>query len=171
MEIPAINHHGYPGSAFRLLLRRVQTRFSLGMGETFRAAIGRPHFWFIVRNDRKLVLALLVAVWWSFIVITPFALAALPAALALGAIFLFPFCIMSVRWRSIHHGLYCLAAWNAFTLSFLPGLMRSRVSPTRWIESTVVKTYVLAYSSVSGVSDDAGRGPPPMADRFCQPPV
>jgi glycosyltransferase involved in cell wall biosynthesis len=137
--VPAVDHHGHAGSAFRLLLRRFATRISFGMGEIFRAAIGRPHFWFIVRNDKKLLLCFLVVAWWSVIVATPFVLSGLPALLAAATLIFFPIAAMSLRWRSVHNGLYSVAAWNVFALSFLPGFMRSRVSPTRWIESSVVK--------------------------------
>ena len=46
---------------------------------------------------------------------------------------------MSFRWRSVRHGLYSVAAWNVYALSFFPGFFRSRVSPTNWIDSTVLK--------------------------------
>jgi glycosyltransferase involved in cell wall biosynthesis len=137
--IPAVDHHGHTGSAFRLLLRRFATRISFGMGEIFRAAIGRPHFWFIVRNDKKLVLCCLVVAWWLTVVAASLALSGLPAFFTVATLILFPMVAMSLRWRSIHNGLYSVAAWNLFALSFLPGFMRSRVSPIRWIESSIIK--------------------------------
>lgn len=138
MAIPSVDHHGHPGSAYRLLLSRMTTRLSLGMGETLRAAIGRRHFWFIIRNDRNLCLCLLVAVWWLMIAASPLVIGGLLSALVAAALLLFPIAVMSVRWRSVHHGLYCIAAWNTYALSFFPGIMRHRVSPARWIESTVI---------------------------------
>jgi glycosyltransferase involved in cell wall biosynthesis len=151
MGVPAVDHHGHPGSAFALLLERFATRLSLGMGETLRAAIGRSHFWFIVRNDRKLILALLVAAWWPVLLAIPFVLSGVAAAVAAGMIFLLPVAAMSVRWRSIQHGIYCVAAWNAFALSFLPGLLRRRTPPTQWIKSIVVQQGAAATPALANV--------------------
>jgi hypothetical protein len=66
------------------------------------------------------------------------ALSGLPAFFTVATLILFPMA-MSLRWRSVHNGLYSVAAWNLFALSFLPGFMRSRVSPIRWIESSIIK--------------------------------
>jgi glycosyltransferase involved in cell wall biosynthesis len=139
IDRPAVDHYGHTVSSYRLLLRRFVTRNSFGTGEAFRAAIGRSHFGFVVRNDRNLILCFLVAAWWVSIAATPFALSGLPAVLAVGALILFPIAAMSLRWRSVSNGLYSVAAWNVFALSFLPGFMGSRVSPTRWIDGTVVE--------------------------------
>jgi glycosyltransferase involved in cell wall biosynthesis len=139
INLPSIDHHGHSGSAYHLLLRRVSTRFSFGVGEIVRAAIGRPHFWFIVRNDNNIVLCLLVAAWWTAILATPFVLTGFAAVFMIGALLLLPIATMALRWRSIRHGLYSVAAWNVYALSFLPGFMRSRVSPTSWIDSTILK--------------------------------
>ena len=135
----AVDHHTHTGNAYRLLLRRVATRYSFGVGEVVRAAIGRPHFWFVVRNDNNVVLCLLVAAWWTAILVSPFVLNGFTAVFMIGALFLFPIVTMALRWRSIRHGLYSVAAWNVYALSFLPGFLRSRVSPTRWLESTVLQ--------------------------------
>jgi glycosyltransferase involved in cell wall biosynthesis len=139
INLLAIDHYGHAGNAYRLLLRRIATRFSLGVGEVVRAAIGRPHFWFVVRNENNPVLCLLVATWWLTILATPFELSGLAAMCTVGALFLFPIATMALKWRSVPHALYSVAAWNVYALSFLPGFLRSRVSPTRWIDSTILK--------------------------------
>jgi glycosyltransferase involved in cell wall biosynthesis len=135
----SVDHHTHTGNAYRLLLRRVATRYSFGVGEVVRAAIGRPHFWFVVRNDNNVVLCLLVAAWWTAIVVSPFVLNRFTAVFIIGALLLFPIVTMARRWRSIRHGLYSVTAWNVYALSFLPGFLRSRVPPTQWLESTVLE--------------------------------
>ena len=139
IDRPAVDHHGHTGNAFRLLLRRFVTGNALATGEVFRSAIGRPHFWFVVRNDGNCHLSFLVAGWWVSIAAMPFVMSGASAALAMGGLFLLPIAGMSLRWRSVRNGLYSVAAWNVYASSFLPGFMRSRISPTRWIDSTVVK--------------------------------
>jgi glycosyltransferase involved in cell wall biosynthesis len=139
IDRPAVDHYGYPGSAYRLLLRRFMTRYSFGAGEIFRAAIGRPHFWFIIRNDPNFFMCALVAGWWAAIVVAASASSGLSAVLATGTLLLLPFVAMSLRWRSVSNGLYSVAAWHVYALSFLPGFLRTRVPPTRWIDGAIVK--------------------------------
>ena len=149
---PAIDHHGHSGSAYHLLLRRVATRFSCGVGEIVRAAIGQRHFWFIVRNDNNVALCLLVAAWWMVILATPFALSGFAAMFTTVALLLFPIATMALKWRSIRHGLYSVVAWNVYALSFLPGFLRSRVAPTRWLDSAVVEDGALAQPKALSAS-------------------
>jgi glycosyltransferase involved in cell wall biosynthesis len=156
LERPAIDHYGHIGNAYRLLLRRFRTRNSFGTGEAIRAAIARRHFAFMVLNDRNFMLCSLVVAWWFSIAATPVVLSGVPAVFAIGAIFLFPFAVMSLRWRSVGNGLYSVAAWNVLALCFLPGFTRSRVSPTRWIDSTVVKD-VPSPSARSGIDPELQR--------------
>jgi glycosyltransferase involved in cell wall biosynthesis len=139
IDRPAVDHHGHTGSAFRLLLRRFVTGNALGTGELFRSAIGRPHFWFVVRHDSNCHLSFLVAGWWVGIAAMPLVMSGASAVPAMGALFLLPIAGMSLRWRSVRNGLYSVASWNVYASSFLPGFLRSRIAPTRWIDSTVVK--------------------------------
>jgi glycosyltransferase involved in cell wall biosynthesis len=139
LDRPAVDHHGHTGNAYFLLLRRIVTRNSFASGELVRAAIGRPHFWFAASNDNGCLLSLLVVGWWVTIAAVPFVLSGPFAALAAGLVILLPVAAMSLRWRSARHGLYSVTAWNVYALSFLPGLLRSRVSPTSWIDSTILK--------------------------------
>jgi len=137
--LPAVDHYGHSGSAVRLLLRRLATRISFGTGEVMRAAIGRPHFHFIIRHDKNLVLVSFVLVWWLAIAAIPFVGRGWLGPLATAALFLSPFVVMSWRWRSLRSGIYSVMAWNVIALGFFPGLLRSRVSPKRWIDSIIVK--------------------------------
>lgn len=139
LDRPAVDHHGHTGNAYLLLLRRIVTRNSFATGELVRAAIGRPHFWYAVSNDNGCLLSSLVAGWWVAIAAVPFVLSGAFAALAIGSTLLLPVAAMSLRWRSARHGLYSVVAWNVYALSFLPGFLRSRASPTSWIDSTILK--------------------------------
>jgi hypothetical protein len=120
------------------------TRYSWGTGEVLRAACGQSHFWFVVRNDKNVHVCALVALWWMSVAASGLALTGLNAVIAIGMLVTLPVATMSLRWGSIRHGLYSVAAWNLYAWSFLPGFARSRVSPTRWIDSTVVKHALLA---------------------------
>jgi hypothetical protein len=121
------------------LLRRVANKNAFATGELLRAAIGRPYFWLVVGKDHNCLLCLLVAGWWMTVLLTPVMLSDWSAVFVAGAILLFPLAVMLLRWRSIRLALYSLAAWNVYALSFWPGLLRPRASPSSWIESTVVQ--------------------------------
>lgn len=135
----AIDHYGYVGSAYRQLVVRAWTRNACGPGELLRAALLRPHFGFIIRHDRTAMLAGLVAAWWFSIAAVAILANPLPAAIAVAALVVFPFAVMSWRWRSQRSGIYSVTSWNVFTLCFLPGFLRPRVPPTKWIASTVIQ--------------------------------
>jgi glycosyltransferase involved in cell wall biosynthesis len=144
LDRPGVDHYGHTGNAYRLLLRRLANRNALGTGELFRAAIGRPCFWFVLRHDKNIVLSFLVVGWWLSMAAVWLVASGLHAVLATAALFLCPFVAMSLRWRSLRHGLYSVAAWNVFALGFIPGVLRSRTSPMRWIDSRVVANGVVA---------------------------
>lgn len=139
IDCDAVDHFCRTGNPYRQLVRRIKTRNSCGPGEIIRAAIGRPQFVFVARNDRNSLLSGLVGLWWCSIAATLLlgsGVWALPAAAALLA---FPFAAMSVRWRSLRDGIYSVTAWNAHALCFLPGFLWPRKSPAEWIASSVIK--------------------------------
>jgi glycosyltransferase involved in cell wall biosynthesis len=139
IDCPAIDHFGHSGSAWRLLAKRVATRFAFATGELLRAAVGRPHFWLIFQHNNDYVLCVLVYGWWLSILAAPFLASGATAVALAFALLLFPVAVMSARWRSIRNGLYSVAVWNVSAIGFLPGFLRPRVDPAAWIPSTVVQ--------------------------------
>jgi hypothetical protein len=138
IDRPMVHHEPHTGSAYSLLLRRVFTRNAFAPGELIRAAMGSRHFWFVVGNDRQWLVCLLVTGWWMTVLAT-LALPGWASVFTAGGILLFPFVGMSLRWRSVRLGVYSVATWNAVALCFWPGLLRARISPASWIESTVLQ--------------------------------
>jgi glycosyltransferase involved in cell wall biosynthesis len=135
----AVHHYCRRGSPYRLLLERMKSRNSFAPGEVIRAAIGRPNFSLILRNDRNSRLCGLTMLWWASIAATATVTSGLSALLAAAALVVLPAAIMSMRWRSLRHGLYSIAVWNAQALCFWPGFLRRRKPPAQWIASTLVK--------------------------------
>jgi glycosyltransferase involved in cell wall biosynthesis len=144
----AIDHYGYVGNAYRQLVERMWTRNACGPGELFRAALLRPHFGFLLRNDRTALLSALVVAWWLSIAAAATLANGVLAVIVIAALAAFPFVVMSRRWRSQRSGIYSVVSWNVFTLCFLPGLLRPRVPPTAWIASTVLQDPVIARASL-----------------------
>ncbi|MGA2312561.1 MAG: glycosyltransferase [Xanthobacteraceae bacterium] len=141
IDLPAIDHNGHSGSAFRLLLQRWSTRYLFGTGEIMRACIGHGHFRSLLRHVRKEAVGLsIVHAWWLCLLAVPFITGGGPlAAVTAATVGLSPFVLMSARWRSVRLGTYSIVSWNLYALAMWPGLLRPRVDPTRWIESTVVR--------------------------------
>jgi cellulose synthase/poly-beta-1,6-N-acetylglucosamine synthase-like glycosyltransferase len=140
IAVPAVDHRGHTGNAYRLLLRRITSRGAWGSGEAVRAALGRAHFTLIFQENNTLKLCVAVHGWWLSMIACLVLIKSWPLAiLAALAILIAPIALMSVRWRSLSVGLYSVAAWNTYALCFLPGLLRRRVSPSAWIGSSVVK--------------------------------
>lgn len=135
----AVEHYCRVDNPYGLLLRRMKTRNAFGPGEIIRAALGRPHFVRILRDDRNSRLCALVALWWAAMAAAAVVLTDLDAVVAIAALLAFPFAVMSWRWRSLRHGLYSVMAWNTQALCFLPGFFRPRKPPAEWMASTVVK--------------------------------
>jgi glycosyltransferase involved in cell wall biosynthesis len=135
-----VRHNAHTGNAYRLLLRRVFSKNAFALGELFRAAVGRRHFWFLFRKDRQWLVWMVVTGWWIALALSVLALSGWSAALAAGAILLLPFAAMSLRWRSPRLALYSVTAWNVFSLCSWVGLLQPRTSPANWIDSTVLQT-------------------------------
>lgn len=153
LDQPAIDHFGHGGSAYGLLMRRMTSKIALGTGEQLRAAIGRPHFWWLIRHHKTLALWGAVYAWWLSIAVALLVMPGVaPRLLAAAALILAPFALMAVRCRSLTMGIYSVVAWNVYSLSLLPGLVRGRQPPAGWIESRIVKDAAFARAPArSGV--------------------
>jgi hypothetical protein len=144
IAVSAVDHRGHSGNAYRLLLRRIMSRGAWGTGEAVRAALGRAHFPLIFQENNTLKLCLAVQGWWLSMIASLLLIRSWPLAILVTiGILLLPLAIMSMRWRSVSVGLYSVAAWNAYAACFLPGLLRPRVSPSAWIDSSVIKEHAV----------------------------
>jgi glycosyltransferase involved in cell wall biosynthesis len=135
----AVEHYCHTANAYRLLLRRMKSRNACGPGEIIRACLARPYFGFVVRHDRNPLLCVLVALWWASLAAAAFAASGSAAVATSALLFVFPFAVMSWRWRSLRNALYSVAVWNVQTLCFLPGFFWPRSPPASWIASSVIQ--------------------------------
>jgi glycosyltransferase involved in cell wall biosynthesis len=140
IDLPAIDHHGHSGNPYALLRRRWVSGFAFSTGEILRAAFGQPAFWLALRKLRwELFLFAAVYGWWLCLIAAPFIVRGhLAGAALLAALALLPVVAMSLRCRSASLGLYSVAAWNVYAAGLWPGLLRRRVDPARWIDSSLV---------------------------------
>jgi len=147
IDCAAVDHFCRSEGPYRLLLQRMRTRNAFGPGELIRASFGRPHFGFVIRNDRNSRLCGFVALWWAAMAAVAIITSGSSAALAIAALLILPFAVMSLRWRSLRNGIYSVAVWNVQALCFLPGFFRPRTAPASWMASTVIKDSSIAQSN------------------------
>jgi glycosyltransferase involved in cell wall biosynthesis len=141
MNVLFVDHFGHSGNAYRLLVRRWQTRFAFGIGEMLRGSLERGYWPFLLRQW-KWFLSLLGAVhlWWICLLAIPFLVgSAWAGVLATATLLVLPFALMSARRRSVRLGVYSVAAWNVYAAGIWPGLLQRRIDPADWIESTVIR--------------------------------
>lgn len=151
IDCPAVDHFCRTGNSYRQLLRRMTMRNAWGPGEVVRAAIWRPQFGYLVRNDRNSILCGLVCLWWCSIVAALLLGSGVWAFAAAASLLALPFAAMSLRWRSLRDGIYSVTAWNAQALCFLPGFLSSRKPPANWIASSVIKDPMATMADRSGM--------------------
>jgi glycosyltransferase involved in cell wall biosynthesis len=142
----AVDHYCRPGNSYGQLLQRVQSHNTFAPGEVARAAMGRPHFGYVLRQDKHLMLCGLIALWWCSIAAVAILAIGSVAALSVVALALFPFAVMSYRWRSLRYGIYSVTVWNVHALCFVPGMLWPRATPRDWIASTIVTDMPAAES-------------------------
>ena len=128
IDCAAVDHYCRTGNPYRQLLRRIKTRNACGPGEIIRAAIGRPQFGYVARNDRNSMLCGLVGLWWCSMV-AALLFGSGVGALAAAALLVLPFAAMSLRWRSLRDGIYSVTVWNTHALCFLPGFFHRESRP------------------------------------------
>ena len=139
LPIPFVDHHGHVLGGYRLLWRRIRSRYLDGSGEVLRAAIGRPHLRAVLRDLPELRLWTAVLLGWCA---AAAALAIMPGIPMLGVIGLalavLPVAAMSLRYRSLPLGLYAVVAWNAHAFGMLRGVLAPRRPPGERIASVLV---------------------------------
>jgi glycosyltransferase involved in cell wall biosynthesis len=151
IDCPAVDHYVHTQNAYRLLLRRMKTRYAWGPGEILRAAVGRSHFRYILAQDRNLMLSGLVALWWASLATVAMEAGGTLATWSIAGLAVLPFAFMTWRWRSLRNAIYSVAVWNVHALCFVPGFLRARKPPAQWIASVIVKDTPCRQSGASGV--------------------
>lgn len=138
LPTPFVDHYGHVVGGYRLLWRRISTRYLDGIGELLRAAVGKPHLRATWRDLPEIRLWLAVYLGWALMLAASIALPASLAAAVIAAFILAPVAAMSLRYRSVSLGLYSVVAWNAHAFGMARGFFRRRVSPDLRIDATFV---------------------------------
>jgi glycosyltransferase involved in cell wall biosynthesis len=130
----AVDHYGHTIGAYQLLWRRARSGYAAGLGEVLRGALGKKHFWLVLRKLRHLRYGAAVILWW--VLLSASLLISLGAFLGL---LLTALLFLSFRRGSLTFGLYSLAAWNVSGWGLIYGLLRRRVAPESRIASVELR--------------------------------
>jgi glycosyltransferase involved in cell wall biosynthesis len=136
------NHYGYTLGTYRLLWRRIASKYVYGSGEVLRAAI---HGKFAAEALRKLpVFRPAIGVWlyWLLVLIVVVAVNSISVAITLLVLALVaPIAVMTFRNAgSVSVGAYSVAAWHAVAFGFLMGLCRRRLDPYARIDARFIRS-------------------------------
>lgn len=141
LPLAAVSHQGHQIPPYRLLMRRWNSGYILGIGELLRASWRSPQRLRAVLglHEMRLYLGLLLgwllaALW----LLLPIALAfKLMVAAAVPALIL-----IAISWRkySLERGLYALVAWHVNSAGLLRGLLRRRRPAEKAIACKVVQS-------------------------------
>lgn len=135
-----VYHTGHKVNAYKLLLKRWQSKYSRGIGELLRSAIGKPHFKTIFAELSELRLWMMVYAWIGImlliLVIAPNITVAILIDLAMIAAVI---AMMSVKHRSLSIGLYSVTAWFVHVAALPFGFFSARKDPAAAIESRIIQ--------------------------------
>ncbi|KXF79188.1 glycosyl transferase [Paramesorhizobium deserti] len=134
-----VSHFGHSINAYRLLVKRWQSKYLRGVGELLRAAYGKPYWNNLLKELPELRLWAGVYAWWlamlALLVFLPDRKWAVAIDLAL---IVFVVAAMSLKQKSLSLGLYAVVAW-CFHAAALPlGFFHPRRAPDAWIESRLI---------------------------------
>lgn len=131
-----VYHTGHSVNAYKLLLKRWQSKYIRGIGELLRSAIGKPYFKTLFAELPELRLWMGVYAW---IIVMLLILAVLPhkvMALLIDLVMIAAVvALMSVKHRSLSIGLYSVTAWFFHAAALPLGFFKSRKNPAAAIES------------------------------------
>lgn len=134
-----VYHTGHSANAYKLLIKRWQSKYIRGIGELLRSATGKPHFKMLFAELPELRLWMAVYGW---IIAMLLVLAVLPTGIALLidlAMIAAAVALMSVKHRSFSIGLYSVTAWFFHAAALPPGFFTPRKNPAAMIESKIIQ--------------------------------
>lgn len=134
LPVPAVDHFGHRLSDRALLWRRLRSGYAGAPGEVVRAALGRPHWPWVLLHFGHLRHGVAVMLWWGLLALTLFAGQWIGFLLLL----LLPLLFLWGRRGRLDLGLYSYLNWNIVALGLLQGIARARVVPEQPLAMRVV---------------------------------
>lgn len=123
-------HYGHRVGAYKLLWRRLKSKYLMGVGELTRAHYNGPGFSTLLSDVREIRLWVgIIALWVAAIVGLLFVPDGLSGLAWLAILFLGPVPIMAAKYQSLAVGIYAVIAWHFHGYGFLLGFFAPRKDP------------------------------------------
>lgn len=135
-----VYHTGHSVNAYKLLVKRWQSKYIRGIGELLRSATGKPHFKMLFTELPELRLWMIVYGWTIMMLLL---LAIIPdiriAVLIDLAMIAVAVALMSIKHRSLPIGFYSVTAWFFHAAALPLGFFTRRKNPEAPIESRIIQ--------------------------------
>ena len=139
LPIPSCEHYGHTETSYKLLWRRLKSRYAYGAGEVLRASMERGATLDVIRDLREVRLWLAYLVFWGILLLLASLsfvdLFFLGVALAFSVL---PIIVAWLRLKSLRKAMFAVASWNVFTVGFVLGFCSHRRDPSANIASEVL---------------------------------
>lgn len=139
IRLPMVSIHHYPhqrGGCAQLWSRLKSHRF-FGPGEVLRSSIGEQYFSRVITKFRFLYVTASWQLTLCICALIPFAW--YNRLLVVIVVFSFPFVAMSLRYRDIGAGVYCIITWWFSLYGALRGFLRPQVNRRSSIDRNLIK--------------------------------
>lgn len=147
----AVTHQGHRTGPYKLLVKRWQSGYIMGLGQLLRASWPHPSRRRQVLHLREVRLYLGLVLAWALLLTG--LLLPVPAQGKMAAASSTPLLVLalvSLRKRSFERGLYALLAWHLNAAGLLRGLMQPRRSPTAPIAALELKAPHATANATAG---------------------
>lgn len=135
-----VYHTGHSVNAYKLLLKRWQSKYIRGIGELLRSAVGKPHFKTLFTELPELRLWIGIYAWLIFMVLILVIVPNLGLAVLIDlAMIAAAIILMSAKRRSLSIGLYSVTAWFFHAAALPIGFFTPRKNPAAPIESKIIQ--------------------------------
>ncbi|WOC15588.1 glycosyltransferase [Pseudochrobactrum sp. MP213Fo] len=136
-----VYHTGHSVNAYKLLVKRWQSKYIRGIGELLRAAVGKPHLKMLFAELPELRLWMMVYGWIAVMLLIVAVLPNTALALLINIIMLIASVVlMGIKHRNLRIGLYSVTAWFFHAAALPVGFFSSRTNPEALIESKIIKS-------------------------------
>jgi len=137
LSLTSTLHHPHQSGGYVLLMARWRSKRWMGAGEFIRASIGKGYFIKVLPKFQFLYVTLLWLITCFFTVFS--SIHCLAKIQIVAIILLFPFAVMSLRYRDFGSGIYCVVSWVFSLVGAIIGFFTSQVDPTGPIHHKIIK--------------------------------
>jgi len=140
LPMDVVHHTGHAVPAYRLLMRRWDSRYLWGLGELIRASKDQPRLKMIFQGLRELWIYLGILGWWMVLLSILFwPLPGITRLVWFGALLTMPLVLMTWRKRSLGKALYSVVSWCLHAAGLVSGVLRPRRLASASIASLILR--------------------------------